>query len=135
MAQFFVLLVLQLIPVLKFKESCVFLSCLRVGEILQLLGNTVWLLQSTAGHTTLLSSLSLVAKLCLTLCNPMATGVLCPWDFPCGSGLPFPSQGIFLTRDQTLIPRLGRWVLYHWSPWGSPRTAYCQGVAKGSHQH
>ena len=40
LAQFFVLIVLQLIPVLKFEESSVVLSCLRVGEILQLLGNS-----------------------------------------------------------------------------------------------
>ena len=47
--------------------------------------------------------------------------LLCPWDFPGKSGLPFPSQ-----RDLP-NPGLGRQILYHWVPGRAP-SAFTQKI-------
>ena len=42
--------------------------------------------------------------------------LLCPWDSPdenTGMGCCFPLQEDALTRDQTRISCIGRWILYH----------------------
>ena len=63
----------------------------------------------------------LVAKLCLTLCNPMncrPTGSSCPWDFPAkntGVGCHFLLQGIFPTQGSNYVSCIGRQVLSQWA--------------------
>ena len=55
----------------------------------------------------------LVAKLCLTVCNPMGW-LLFPWDFPDKStGVGCHSfWGIFLTQGSKLCLLYCRWILY-----------------------
>ena len=65
----------------------------------------------------------LVAQLCLTLCDPMVTGLLCPWNSPGkNTGVNSHSllQGIFPTEG--LNPGLlhCRQILNHLSHQGSP---------------
>ena len=59
------------------------------------------------------------------------TRLLCPcnffrWEYK--SGLPFPSSGIFPSRDQTYISFVscsGRRILYHYATWETPSSHYC----------
>ena len=59
----------------------------------------------------------LIIKLCPTLCDPVDCSPLgsslCPWDFPGKSGLPFPFPGDLSDRIESIISRIGRWILYH----------------------
>ena len=69
-----------------------------------------------------------VAQSCRTLCDPMGTRLLCPWDFldkSTGVGCHFLLQGIFPT--QGLNPGLPhcRQMLYHLSHQGSPAIWTC----------
>ena len=65
----------------------------------------------------------LVAKSCLTLCNPLnyrPTRLLCPWDFPgnnIGVGCHFLLQGIFPAQE--LNPHLLHWQVdsLPWATW------------------
>ena len=75
-------------------------------------------------HVKLLKvSESEVTQSCLTLCNPMDTRLLCPWDFlgkSTGVGCHFLSPGNFLTqRSNPGLPHC-RQTLYHLSHQGSP---------------
>ena len=61
-----------------------------------------------------------VAKLCLTLCDPMGCSPQAPLSIgftreECWSGLPFPTPGIFLIQGWTCASCIGRWILYHWA--------------------
>ena len=59
-----------------------------------------------------IQSESEVAQLCPTLCDPMDTRLLHPWDFlgkstgVYWSGLPFPSPGNFRPRDRTQVSHI-----------------------------
>ena len=68
----------------------------------------------------------LIAKLCLTLCNPM------DYSLPGSSvhgifqarilkwvAISF-SRGSSWPRDQTCVSCVGRWILYHWTTWEAP---------------
>ena len=63
----------------------------------------------------------LVAKSCLTLCDPVdcsPTRLLCPWDFPGKStvaGCHFLLQGIFPTQGLSHVSCTRRQILYHWA--------------------
>ena len=73
-----------------------------------------------------LRSYCLVAQSRATLSGPHGlypARLLSPWDFPGkNTGVACPSllQGIFPTRDWTLVSRTGRQVLFHEPP-GKPR--------------
>ena len=66
-----------------------------------------------------------VAKSCQTLLWPhglQSARLLCPWNFPgknTGVGFHFLLQGSEQPRDWTLVSCIGRWILYHWTPWGA----------------
>ena len=65
----------------------------------------------------------LVAQLCLTLCDPMVTGLLCPWNSPGkNTGVNSHSllQGIFPTQWSNPGLLHCRQFLYHLSHQGSP---------------
>ena len=70
-----------------------------------------------------LESESEATQLCLTLCDPMDTRLLCPWDFLGKStvGLPFPSPGNFPTRGSNPGLPHCRQTLYCLSHQGSQR--------------
>ena len=62
-----------------------------------------------------------VAQLCLTLCDPMDTRLLCPWDLlgkSTGVGCHFLLQGIFLTQGSNPGLPHCRQTLYHQSHQG-----------------
>ena len=64
-----------------------------------------------------------MAQSCLTLCNCVPTGLLCPWGFSrqeYWNGLPVPSPGdLSRPRDRTRISCVGGQILYHLSHQGS----------------
>ena len=65
-----------------------------------------------------------VTQSCPTLCNPMETRLLCPWDFlgkNTGVGCHFLLQGIFPTQGSKPGLPPCRQTLYHLSHQGSPR--------------
>ena len=72
--------------------------------------------EATTGHYW-----CLVAKSCLTLCDPVdcsPTRLLCPWDLPGKStvaGCHFLLQGIFPTQGLSHVSCMGRQILYHWA--------------------
>ena len=64
----------------------------------------------------------LVAKSCLTLCNPQTVAHQAPLSmgFPrqeYWSGWPLPSQGVLPTQGSSPCLLLGRQILYHWATW------------------
>ena len=71
-----------------------------------------------------------VAKSCPTLLwshGLQPARLLCPWDFPgknTGMSCHFLLQGIFLTRDQTLISCIGKQILYLLSHQGSSKGSF-----------
>ena len=70
----------------------------------------------------IISELSEVAQSCLTLCDPMDTRLLRPWDFlgkSTGVGCHFLLQGIFLTEGSNPGLPHYRQTLYHLSHRGS----------------
>ena len=74
-------------------------------------------------HIYVMESKSEIAQSCLTLCNPMDTRLLHPWDFlGKNSGLVchFLLQGIFLTQRSNPGLLHCRQMLYHLSHQGSP---------------
>ena len=74
-------------------------------------------------HICVMESKSEVAQSCLTLCNPMDTWLLHPWDFlGKNSGLVchFLLQGIFLTQRWNPGLLHCRQMFYHLSHQGSP---------------
>ena len=64
-----------------------------------------------------------VTQSCLTLCDPMDYGLLCPWNSPgrnTGAGCHFLLQGILPTHGPNLGLLHCRQNLYCLSHWGSP---------------
>ena len=62
-----------------------------------------------------------VAQLCPTLCEPMDTRLLCPWDFlgkGTGVGCHFLLQGIFPTQGSSPGLLHCKWILYQLSHQG-----------------
>ena len=69
-----------------------------------------------------------VSQSCLTLCEPMDTRLLRPWDFlgkSTGVGCHLLLQGIFPTQGSNPGLLHCRQTLYHLSHEGSPKSLYC----------
>ena len=72
------------------------------------------------------------STLLLLFCHEVVSDSATPWTIvhraPLSMGLPKPSilgwvaisfsRGLSYTRDQTRVPCISRWILYHWATWG-----------------